>query len=200
MIEVVRDAADAESVSNDWFRPIGGTSLTVAGERAPKKRAMRFGTTGDVSAFNFAVWTSETLSPVQSRAMSDQETESPLFNLTAEQAEFIRQVHVDIAELDDVARHSSAAKLCLQFAEDVGLLLAHVPSVRWAIFAEEDGSVTLEAHSRKSKRQVSFEFGHDGRSITLISIDEDMHRLCRECGIHHVMTLGDAIAWLSRRS
>ena len=57
--------------------------------------------------------------------------------------------------------------------------------------------VTFVAHSRASKRQVSFEFGADPSSINIVRIDADMQRDQEECMLDDVQALGCAIAWLT---
>jgi len=110
---------------------------------------------------------------------------------------FIRQVREDLDKLPASVRSSYPAELCRRIAEVVGTALAYVPQARCAAFGDEEDGVTLVAHSRASKRQVSFEFGARGDTITIISIDEEMCRTERECRTSHVLTLGNAIAWLN---
>ncbi|MEK7730534.1 MAG: hypothetical protein AAB363_01625 [Planctomycetota bacterium] len=117
----------------------------------------------------------------------------------APHAQFIAQIRDDLNQLSASVRTSHSAELCRLFAEGVGIALANNPGARIAVFGDEEDGVTLVAHSRASKRQVSFEFGARGDTITIISIDEEMCRTERECHISHVLTLGNAIAWLNRR-
>ena len=77
------------------------------------------------------------------------------------------------------------------------MALASVSRVRCVVFGDEEDGVELVAHSRATLRQVSFEFKSDGNTINIVSIDEEMRRFERACGIDKVRTLAEAIAWLN---
>jgi hypothetical protein len=115
------------------------------------------------------------------------------------EAEFLTQIGKDLDDLPASIRSSPGAEHCRRFTEGVGLALASIPRVRCAAFGDEKDSVTLLAHSRASMRQVSFEFKRDENSISIISIDEEMHRFERACSIDKTRTLAEAIAWLNPR-
>ena len=125
--------------------------------------------------------------------------EGPDVLLSEREARFLQQVDEDLEELCESVRLSASAKLCKQFTDSVGLDLANIPRVRCAVFGAEEDGVTLVAHSRASMRQVSFEFGDDEKSINIISIDEQMRRFERACGIDQALTLAKAIEWLNLR-
>ncbi|MHC4696880.1 MAG: hypothetical protein ACYTFA_09070 [Planctomycetota bacterium] len=117
--------------------------------------------------------------------------------LSRAEAEFVRQIRNDLDELSESIRSSHSVELCRQFVEGVSMALANDPEARCAVFGDEEDGVTLVAHSRASRRQVSFEFGLEGDSISIVSIDEEMRRSERACGIDKVRTLREAIAWLN---
>jgi hypothetical protein len=119
--------------------------------------------------------------------------------LSEAEARFLTQIGSDLDELPEPVRSSPGAELCRRFAEGVGMALAFIPQVRCAVFGDEEDGVELVAHSRASMRQVSFEFGLGVDSINIISIDEEMRRFERACGIEKVRTLAEAIAWLNPR-
>lgn len=116
--------------------------------------------------------------------------------LSEAQARFLTQIESDLDELPGPVRSSPAAELCRRFVAGVGLALASIANVRCAVFGDEEDGVELVAHSRASLRQVSLEFMPDENSINIISIDEEMRRFERACGIEKVRTLAEAIAWL----
>jgi len=119
--------------------------------------------------------------------------------LSETEARFLTQIGSDLDELPEPVRSSPGAELCRRFAEGVGMALAFIPRVRCAVFGDEEDGVELVAHSRASMRQVSFEFRPGENSINIISIDEEMRRFERACGIEKVRTLAEAIAWLNPR-
>lgn len=86
-----------------------------------------------------------------------------------------------------------------RLAEGFGPALAMEPSPRWAIFAEDEGSATLLAHSTISKRQVSFEIDANGIEITIVRIDEEMNRTESKCELDHLLQIRNAIEWLKPR-
>lgn len=111
--------------------------------------------------------------------------------------EFLTQMRSDLDELAQPVRSSPEAMLCRRFVEGVGKALAFIPHARCAVFGDEEDGVELVAHSRTSMRQVSFEFGNTDDTINIVSIDEEMRRFERACGIDKVRTLAEAIAWLN---
>lgn len=149
-----------------------------------------------VSDSNTDPWISMTFGYVGFLSVAP-DPESREFFLSEREAFFLTQVLKDLAELSEPVRSSASAKLCKRFAEGVGLDLANIPQARCAVFGDEEDGVELVAHSRASMRQVSFEFGDDERTINIVSIDEQMRRDARQCLINHVLTLGNAIAWLN---
>ncbi|MCH8149249.1 MAG: hypothetical protein IH987_14910 [Planctomycetes bacterium] len=118
--------------------------------------------------------------------------------LSAEQAQFIRELAEDRAQLPLKVRSSDSAKLCWEFVSNVGIALANARAIRCAIFGDEEDGVTFVAHSGTTKRQVSFEFGEKTPTVTIVKIDHQMHRVELDCRIHHELTLGNAVSWLSR--
>ena len=118
--------------------------------------------------------------------------------LSAEQAQFIRELAEDIAQLPLKVRSSDSAKLCWEFVSNVGIALAKARALRCAVFGDEEDGVTLVAHSSTTKRQVSFEFGEKTPTVTVVQIDQQMRRVELDCRIHHELTLGNAVSWLSR--
>lgn len=194
-----RDAAESPTqVSDRDFRPVNDASLITEKDRAavPVEHSNCRVVVVSSSESNPANWITTTYSPVQIRfVLPDAEVHD--FFLSAAEAQFIQQTREDIAQLPNVSSSSPAANCCKKFAEGVGIALVHQPRTRWAVFAEEDGEVTLVAHSRTSKRQVSFEFGADGSSINIVRIDADMQRDQEECMLDDVHALGCAIAWLT---
>ncbi len=130
---------------------------------------------------------------------STAEATGPDISLSERETRFLTQVREDLGDLSEPVRLSASAKLCKLFTEDVGLKLARIPQARCAVFGDEEDGITLVAHSRASMRQVSFEFGDDEKTINIVSIDEQMHRFERGCGIDKTMTLAEAIAWLNPR-
>ncbi len=147
-----------------------------------------------LSASNPAEWVACAFPPTKIFLVGEAWNES---FLSPSEAEFARNLREDLDELPEPIRESTAAKLCLQFADGIGLALARQADTRVAVFEDEDGMVTLVAHLRPNRRQVSFEFHTDGRSIGVVSIDEHMQRKEQECSLGEVETLRNAIAWLS---
>ncbi len=143
-----------------------------------------------------ANWITTTYSPVEIRYVPP-DSELNDFFLSAAEAQFIQQIREDVAGLPGVFSSSSAAEHCKQFAEGVGTALVNASQTRWAVFAEEDGMVTLQVHSRASKRQVSFEFCSGADTINIVSIDANMQRHESECPIGDVQELRNAIVWLN---
>lgn len=146
---------------------------------------------------NTAVWLSMTLADGNPQSLARNPGWGDLF--LSEPEAFLMQVRIDIAELSEPVRRSPGVKLCLHFAKGVGLALAFVPEARVAVFGDEEDGVELLAHSRASMRQVCFEFATADNTINIISIDEEMQRFERSCGIEKVRTLAKAIAWLNPR-
>ncbi|RJP32185.1 MAG: hypothetical protein C4547_14280 [Phycisphaerales bacterium] len=114
--------------------------------------------------------------------------------------QFLRDVLSDVAELPQSVRTSSTAACCTKFAEGVGLTLAGIPEARTAVFDDDDGAVTLTAHSKATRRQISFEFQRDGRSIHVVKIDEYMTRTECHAEASDTSVLLEAIHWLGGRS
>jgi hypothetical protein len=112
-------------------------------------------------------------------------------------ARFLAAIWKNLDELTEPARSSPSARLCRRFAEGAGMALASVPRVRCAVFGDKEDGVELVAHSRATLRQVSFEFKPDGNTINIVSIDEEMRRFERACGIEKVLTLSKAVKWLN---
>lgn len=174
------------------------TSLTVQGNyrRGPTHSE---DVSSDASASNFADWVAKSFRPTQQRTLSSDPSNAPGVFLSNAEERFIRQIRVDLGDLDIRMRQSSAAELCKRFTDGVGLELANKPGTRVAVFEDEADMITLVAHSHSSKRQVSFEFHADGATIGIVSIDERMQRTERKCRIHQIEPIGNAIAWLITR-
>jgi hypothetical protein len=157
-----------------------------------------FGPSGTMSPnrdlINSARWGVTVITPISSIAG---DPESGGLFLSEAQARFLTQIGSDLDELPEPVRSSPGAELCRQFVAGDGLALASIPSVRCAVFGDEEDGVELVAHSRASLRQVSLEFKPDENSINIVSIDEEMRRFERACGIEKVRTLAEAIAWLN---
>lgn len=112
----------------------------------------------------------------------------------------LRTVHdlkAEVAELPESARNSAAAELCTRFIDEFGQLIADQADTRSEVFSEEDEGVSVITHAAPTKRQVTFDFRPDGRTIEVTSIDENMRRTTRTCRIDHASTLREAIAWLN---
>lgn len=153
----------------------------------------------DAAASNFAVWVFTTFRPPQLRTLSSDQPSAPGVFLSNAEVRFGRQIRGDLGDLGDRMRQSSAAELCKKFADGVGLELASKPGTRVAAFEDEQDMITLVAHCRPSKRQVSFEFHADGTTIGIVSIDERMHRTEGKYRIHQIEPIREAIAWLIHR-
>lgn len=117
--------------------------------------------------------------------------------LSEAQARFLTQIDSDLDELPEPVRSTLGAELCLRFVAGDGLALASIPSVRCAVFGDDEDGVELVAHSRVSRRQVTFEFGLEESLINIVRIDERMHRSVQTCGIEKGLTLSEAIKWLN---
>ena len=117
--------------------------------------------------------------------------------LPGSESRFLLELFKELDALSESLRSSASARNCRRFATDFSVAFASHPSIRWAIFGDEEDGVTLVVHSRKSKRQVTFEFALNEPSINIIQIDEQMRRFERACRIDQVMQLGNAIAWLN---
>lgn len=108
----------------------------------------------------------------------------------------IRQMIEDLESLDATLRASNAGVACRKFVTGLGRRFANQVDTRCAVFGEEDGTVTLLAHSRALSRQLSLEFGTDGTTVGLVKIDEFMRRYERRTLLSDLNTLQKAIAWL----
>jgi len=198
LIETPAAAEKAAQASDRDFRLVNDTSLiTEQGQAAaPAAHSKCRVVAASSSESNPANWITTTYSPVEIRFVPPDSGINELF-LSAAEAQFIQQIREDVAGLPGVFSSSSAADRCKQFAEVVGTALVNAPQTRWAVFAEEDGMVTLQAHSRASKRQMSFEFCCDADTINIVSIDANMQRHEWECPIGDVQKLRNAIVWLN---
>ncbi len=144
-----------------------------------------------------SAWVAATYCYIAPVSFVESDPESGRLFLSLDEAAFIRLVQKDLDDMPVSVRSSHPAELCRRFAEGVGMALAYVPLARCAVFGDEEDGVTLVAHSRASMRQVSFEFRPDQDSIHIISIDEEMRRYERPCGITKVQILSQVIAWLN---
>jgi hypothetical protein len=151
-----------------------------------------------LSDSNASDWVTETFTRIDIPFLAP-EQESPNIFLSDRDARFLAQIGEDLGELSESVRLSASGKLCKQFTDSIGLNLANIPQIRCAVFGDEEDGITLVAHSRASMRQVSFEFGDDENTINIVSIDEQMRRFERACGIDQTLTLVEAIAWLNPR-
>lgn len=151
-----------------------------------------------VSDSSFADYVSETLSSIDMLQDSELGAVGKNLFLSSHDAEFLTQIREDLDKLPEAVRSSSGAALCRRFVEDVGMALASVPGARCAVFGDEEDGVELVAHSRASKRQVSFQFDLSVGSITVVRIDEEMRRSEDKCRIDHELQLAKAIEWLNR--
>lgn len=158
----------------------------------------RLPSVGTLSDCNTTQWVDKMFPNVIVMSVGPEHELDELF-LTEQEARFLEWVRNDLAELSELVRSSPGAELCRRFVEGVGMALAYVPRARCAVFGDVEDGVELVAHSRASMRQVSFEFNPESNSINVISIDENMRRFERACGIDKVRTLAEAIAWLNPR-
>lgn len=150
------------------------------------------------SAYHLTDWIKEAFPLVVSATIFAESAFDQKIFLSGTQVRFIHNVREDLDQYDEAVQRSLAAQLCLKFAEGLGLELANHPRIRVAAFAdEEEHTVTLVAHHRAGKRQTSFEFQGDGRTIDIIRIDEQMERSEQRCELRHSQPLREAIAWLS---
>lgn len=117
--------------------------------------------------------------------------------LSGSESRFLSELFEELDALSESVRSSASARNCRRFGTDFGMAFATQPNIRWGIFGDEEDGVTLVVHSRKSKRQVTFEFALNEPSINIIQIDEQMRRSERACRIDLVLQLGNAIGWLN---
>jgi len=166
----------------------------------PSRRVWKSPAVGaTVSDSNAADWVARTFHYVGKAQDVEPDPDAGRIFLSPPEAQFLNQIRKDLDELSESLRSSPGAELCRRFAEGVGIALAFVAGARCAVFGDEEDGVELVAHSRASMRQVSFEFNPKDSSINIISIDEEIRRFERSCGIDKVRTLAEAIAWLSSR-
>ena len=116
---------------------------------------------------------------------------STLF-LDSPQAHLVRTVREDLGEREGTSR---AARSCVDFVSGVGLVLAN-PGLRVAAFWDED-VVSLVAHNRSARRQATFDFAPDGRTVTITQIDEEMRRT-EQAASQHGSELLASLGWLIR--
>lgn len=197
MLSAIPDAAQSPTRSTDRFRLAVDASRT-APEPARAQRPTQLRFVQGLSASNFAVWVSTSFPATEPMTISLNPPMASDVFLNSVETQFLSQIRADLDELGESLRESAAARLCRQFAEDVGLALPNMPGVRSAVFPDDQG-VTLLAHCRPTRRQISFEFHADGRTITVVSIDERMHRAVRPHTIGSMELLRNEIAWLANR-
>jgi len=147
------------------------------------------------SGLDTVVWTATTFDHVGVHSTTLEPEGRSMF-VSPRERRFLAEIRRELDRLGERVRSSLSAKLCERFVEGVGIALANQLSIRWALFADEEDGVTLLAHSRASKRQLSFEFASSESSITVVQIDEEMRRFKYDCGINHMLQLANAIAWL----
>lgn len=114
------------------------------------------------------------------------------FFLSENQARFAEEVQTEIDALPNP--DAAAARRCIEFTETADL--ANMSEVRWAIFPDEDDAVTLVVHSKRYKRQVSFEFRNEG-AVVVERIDEHMRQSHDRCGLDHRLQLRAAMEWVT---
>ncbi len=200
LLTTTPNAADREvQFSDEYFEIAIGPSGIVSPNREPIHNEARGEPVTTLTDSQEAAWVAETFRPTVCISSAAGDPESGGLFVSERVAAFLRQMRNDLAELREPVRSSPGAELCYRFTESVGMALAFVPQARCAVFGDEEDGVELVAHSRASKRQVSFEFPHEGDMIKIVSIDEDMRRSERKCRIDHARTLGEAIAWLNPR-
>ncbi len=97
------------------------------------------------------------------------------------------------------------------FVTGISVGLAAMPGVRVAIFGtaedwdeeseyaegREVGPLSLVAHSERLKRGVSLEFNEDTRTVTIVTVDEDMQRREETCDFQIKSRLTEALKLLS---
>ena len=182
--------------SDDNFEIVVDLSETVSPMLARPRASVPLIVWGALADLTMAISTVTVFCSVVDERSSASSSEMDEPFLAAPQVQFLRQVEEDIAQLPLRVRSSNSAKLCLKFATNVGIALASARAVRWAVFGDEEDGITLVAHSRLTKRQVSFEFEAKTQIISIVSIDEQMRRFERACRIENERTLGNAVAWL----
>ena len=195
----VHVAEDRAQIDDGGFQLVSDASLTVSKAGAWRRPRAQDPPAG-AAASNFAVWVSTIFRLTELKTVPSDPPVAAGFFLNSHEVRFVRQIREDLGELGDPMRDSAAAELCRKFAEGVGLELANKPGIRVAAFADENDMITLVAHYRPAKRQASFEFHADGKTVSIVSIDEQMHRAEQLCGVSHVETIRNVIAWLINRS
>ena len=198
MYEILEKTRDTARVSDcDPSQALSVTpdaSSTIHGQSVPDQKSRHLRVPTALSASNPAECVAYAFPPAKMVLVVESWSES---FLSPSEADFARTLREGLAELPEPIRESAAAKLCRRFGDGTGLTLAQQPDTRVAVFEDEDGMVTLVAHHRPKRRQVSFEFHTDGRTIGIVSIDEHMQRTERECTLGEAEVLRNAIAWLS---
>lgn len=184
--------------SDGIFELVSGLSETVPPPQPRPSASVRQIAEGSLADSTMAISTVTVFFAVVDERSSAPPSELGEPFLSAQPAQFVRQLKEDIALLPSKVRSSDSAKLCWKFASNVGIALANARAIRCAVFGDEEDGVTFVAHSSTTKRQVSFEFDAKTPTITIVSIDEQMRRVERACKIHHELTLGNAVAWLSQ--
>lgn len=170
-------------------------AAVVPAEATTEARLKRQNFIDALSDSNTVVWAETTSGHVDVQSTTLEPGGGSMF-VSPREGRFLAEIRRELDRLGEPVRSSLSAKLCERFAKGVGMALANQLSIRWALFADEEDSVTLLAHSRASKRQVSFEFALSESSITVVQIDEKMRRFRSACGINHMLQLANAIAWL----
>lgn len=193
----MHDILDNTQFSDQNFELARDSADAGFSNRLPSRAHPRNVSIETLSDSNAAFWVKITYGQEVPTITMERET-AEMF-LTERDAQFLKRIQCDIDELNEPVRRSRGAEICRRFAETVGLALASLPQLRSAVFGDEEDGVELVAHSCASMRQVSFDFGLEGNSINIVSIDENMRRFERTCGLDKVLTLAEAIAWLKPR-
>jgi hypothetical protein len=93
---------------------------------------------------------------------------------------------------------SRAVATCLRVAEALSAILRLIPDAKFAAFAEDEGA-SLLIHSKSAKRQVTFEVSPDGRTIHVVTIDEQMRRTEYFAARADDLRVRESVAWLRRQ-
>jgi hypothetical protein len=92
-----------------------------------------------------------------------------------------------------------AAEACREIARAADPLISAARELHYAVFDDDGGGLALLAHSRLTKRQVTFEISPEG-NLTVISIDEALRRHEHALGQIDAASVWQPIEWLVSRA
>lgn len=85
----------------------------------------------------------------------------------------LAQATEEAVEYDEASPSNEATRACRTISNSLAPHLALAPQLRWAVFAEDDGGVSLVAQSLISDRRLSCIISREG-SVSVLAIDEKM--------------------------